>query len=149
MVWEPDPLGAPGKFIDLPGASSLAEQIGDLVRVRDVRPFIFGASETSSLPGSFAAFPLDSGGTNALPSGGSNVPAALSPVVFYPDGSSDSVEIVLAPLDDEDSRQTIVSLSGLTGMLRHRTVILTPEGIEPPDTNTDTRSPVASSTTSP
>ncbi|HWI60189.1 MAG TPA: hypothetical protein VNZ22_23390, partial [Bacillota bacterium] len=36
VLWEPDPVGAPGRFEVLPGAALLLEQVNDLVKVQAV-----------------------------------------------------------------------------------------------------------------
>ena len=39
---------------------------------------------------------------------------------FFPDGSSDSTEITLAPRNAEDGRRLIVKLTGMTGAIRRK-----------------------------
>ena len=50
---------------------------------------------------------------------------------FYPDGTGDSVEIVLTSRDETDVRRITVRLAGLTGTIRRQAVADTTEP-EPP-----------------
>jgi type II secretory pathway pseudopilin PulG len=122
VLWEPDPVGAPGKFELLPGAFSLTEQLNELIRVREVRPpgqdaQTAATAETKSSEGT----PHDTGMAGSSP-------VATRPVKFFPDGSSDSVEVVLGTLDEQDVRRLLVSLSGTTGTLHHRFFSTGPDG---------------------
>ena len=125
VVWEPDPVGAPGKMEALPGSELLLEQVNDLVRVRDagqpgmVRCDILDTATPTppSTPANGhedapAAAPVADGTSSSLP-----------PLLCYPDGSSDSLEIVLAASDSTDKRLAVVTLWGVTGISQHRFVI--------------------------
>ena len=118
VAWETDPLGAPGQFEALADAKPYTTQIDELVRVRPFRaqtpavPTVAGSSASSSL-----LTPTESSAGGDAPS----APQALS-ILFYPDGSSDSAEVVLSSLDDGDAKQMAVKLSGLTGVLRRRAI---------------------------
>ena len=138
VLWEPDPLGAPGKFEPLIGAAQLVDEVNDVVRVREVRQL--GANLTTASAGTaYAAFtPTTAGNTNATVLGEDCMPVSTPPVTCYPDGSSDSVEIILSPQDDEDLRRSVVSLSGVTGALKHRPVLLMADGTETPEDVTPT-----------
>ena len=82
-------------------------QINDLVRVLPVEA-------TTNAPAFSQGFPESTGEF------GDSSESGPAPVMFYPDGSSDNVEVVLVARDDEDPRRMIVRLSGMTGMLwRH------------------------------
>jgi type II secretory pathway pseudopilin PulG len=132
VLWEPDPVGAPGTFVALVAAAPLLERLDDLVQVREVRP---GGSDDFQLPGETPGFDAFSAGaeeTNA-PAAGNGLAADFAPpVTCYPDGSSDSVEIILRSIDSDDTRRSLVTLSGETGALRHRTIALMPDGTRPP-----------------
>ena len=124
VLWEPDPIGAPGKFELLPGAYSLTEQLNELIRVHEVRP----PSNEGDSAQAAAAKSAESPTTNENAVAGTANATATRPVKFFPDGSSDSVEVVLGTLDDQDVRRLSVSLSGTTGTLRHRFFSLGPDG---------------------
>ncbi len=116
VMWETDPVGAPGVFQDLPEAAGYVQSISDLVSIQQVQP-----------GGQSAETPADAAGL-APETGESEVPlveAARSPfsvVNFYPDGTGDSVEIVLTSRDETDARRVTVRLTGLTGTIRRQAV---------------------------
>ncbi len=120
VAWETDPLGAPGQFEALADAKPYTTQIDELVRVRPFRaqppapPAATGPSASSLSP---SPAPTES-------SAGGDAPSASQAltILFYPDGSSDSAEVVLSSLDDGDAKQMAVKLSGLTGVLRRRSI---------------------------
>ena len=119
MLWEPDPVAAPGRFEVLRGAELLLEQVNDLVQVREVRQPGAKSGDAASLDGSSQSPSSQVGGTNQMAS--LDAPASsMPPLTCYPDGSSDSAEIVLAAASGEDTRLAMVTLSGLTGASRHR-----------------------------
>lgn len=123
VAWETDPLGAPGQFEALADAKPYTTQIDELVRVRPFRaqptavPSTAGSSPSSLSPSSSSLTPTESFAGGDTPS----APQALS-ILFYPDGSSDSAEVVLSSLDDGDAKQMAVKLSGLTGVSKRRAI---------------------------
>lgn len=109
VLWEPDPLNAPGIFAVLPEAAGFVRSITELVNVefvRTVEPDV-EATEKSAAAGS-------TGATNEA------VWITFPPVTFYPDGSSDSTEITLASRSEEDGRRLILRLMGMTGSIRRK-----------------------------
>ncbi|MBI5799204.1 MAG: hypothetical protein HZA92_00550 [Verrucomicrobia bacterium] len=116
VTWEADPVGAPGVFRDLPAAASYVQSISNLVSIQMVQPDGQGAEGTGV-------------SADALPNAGSTEePAAeaarnpFSIVTFYPDGTGDSVEVVLASRDEEDVRRLMVRMTGLTGIIRRHVI---------------------------
>lgn len=112
LLWEPDPLGQPGHFVELPEAAHYVANITDLVSVDEVRLL----SE-------------DESGADAVASDKSDAVAmgeesewSFPPVTFYPDGSTDSVEIVLSSRNEDDHRRLIIRLLGLTGAIQREWV---------------------------
>ena len=130
--WENNPLGAPGRFEVMAEAAPYAAQIGDLVRVRirQTRHLAFAevmAPEPTELGLASTEAP-DATTETALPEPTATAfPAAIR---FYPDGSSDSVEMILASTDDQDSQRLAVKLSGLTGVVRRRLLTATERELE-------------------
>ncbi len=137
ILWEPDPFGAPGQYAVLREADSFIERLNELVEVRAVRSLVSVRTNVSGMgtnapvempaPDSVggsdgAAGTLDSGNVSSRP-----------PILFYADGSSDSVEICLASRELEDHRQLVLSLSGLVGTTRRRWVTLSTDGTLEPD----------------
>jgi type II secretory pathway pseudopilin PulG len=123
VEWEPDPIGAPGRFEILREASSYLDQIGALVRVEGWNS-PEGTSQgaaSSSVGMDPAAQPTPTGSTAAIPLSDTNAPAGpRPPLFFYPDGSSDFAELVVRSRNDDERRSVILSLSGLTGAIRQR-----------------------------
>ncbi len=101
-------MGAPGALQDLPQTRPYLEHINDLVQVESVRRTSDGENQT------FAGTPQ--GDAEPEPQGGRLEP--FPPIRFYPDGSSDSVELVLLSRDEQDKRRAVVSLVGLSGLIK-------------------------------
>lgn len=120
VMWEADPAGAPGVFQDLPEAASYVRSISDLVSIQQVQPDGQSAETEAPAPEAEA----------------SETPAEETPrspfsvVNFYPDGTGDSVEIVLTSRDETDARRVTVRLTGLTGTIR-RQAVAEPSTTEP------------------
>lgn len=115
VFWEPDPLTLPGVFEPLREAESYLNGIKDLISIEDVRPF--GASQfVTSRPAASGspAGPAERADQDA------SEPQGFAPILFYPDGSSDSAEIVLASRDGEDDRRIALQFLGVTGTFRRR-----------------------------
>ncbi len=100
MVWEVDPVGQPGVFVDVAEAGPMLEQVRERVRVAEVKA-----------PGRPANQSTNEMSLEA-------VPAGFAPVSFFPDGSSDTVDIILASQNREDYRRLLVQLEGVTGSMR-------------------------------
>ena len=109
VMWEPDPLGAPGIFADLPEAAGYVRGITELVSIEYVRLLENDAAENTGGSGTE---------TNSAPAAGETLRVTFPPVAFFPDGSSDSTEITLASRNDEDHRRLAVRLAGVTGLIR-------------------------------
>jgi prepilin-type N-terminal cleavage/methylation domain-containing protein len=122
LHWEPDPLGAPGRFEQVRSAAPLVGQINELIRVVPAD----APTNAAALPGGESDFARElAGGPETGP----------APVMFYPDGSSDNAELVLMARDEEDPRRMIVRLSGMTGVLQRHLIAPDDEAtapVEPP-----------------
>ncbi len=137
VEWEPDPIGAPGRFEPLREAAPYLEQIGALVLVRPV-PRAAATTTLSMLKG-FEPSPslVPTGDTNsaaigsAMPSDADLAGAGgpPPPLVFYPDGSSDTYELSIQSQDETEVRRVVISLAGLTGTIHSRWV--SPDGSDP------------------
>ena len=119
VTWEPDPLGAPGVFQDLPEAADYVQSITDLVSVQQMQTDESGADGEADFA---ASPPADS----AAKSTGQFFPETphnpVPAVTFYPDGTGDSVEVMLTSRDEEDQRRFSVRVVGLTGSIRRQRV---------------------------
>jgi type II secretory pathway pseudopilin PulG len=121
VLWEPDPVNAPGRFEPLPGVELLLEQVNDLVNVLKVRRP--GSNRKSaSGPWTEALAPLPEGPNTNATYFGEAAAASTFPMTFYPDGSCDSAEILLSAANSEDQRLAVVTFSGLTGASRHQLI---------------------------
>jgi prepilin-type N-terminal cleavage/methylation domain-containing protein len=111
-TWEPDPLGQPGYFEDLADAQWHVQEINNLVQVESVK--LLDAS--SACPSSTDSWQDESQdvSTNAAPAN------AKAPITFYPDGSSDSAEIIVAARSPEEEQRMAVRLVGMTGSISHQ-----------------------------
>lgn len=115
VMWEADPVGAPGVFQDLPAAARYVESISELVSIQQVQPGGSGA-EASAQAAADPASGLQEASVPETPR------SPFSLVTFYPDGTGDSVEIVLASRSEEDTRRFTVRIVGLTGSIRRQLV---------------------------
>ena len=119
ILWEANPLAAPGKFEQLPGAELLIDQVNELVSVREVRQPGANSPESNN-----PKQPVQPNPSQALPAPDSQLMDGASTgtqsLTCYPDGSSDSVEVVVGSANGEDKRLAVVTLSGLTGASSHR-----------------------------
>lgn len=109
--WEPDPLTAPGMFQPLAEATPLVERLNELIQIR---PLPFPESAPTAVASEEATPGL------AQPRSDSNVSTNIPALRFYPDGSSDAADFLVASLDPEDARQVRVRLSGLVGTVRRQ-----------------------------
>lgn len=147
LKWEPDPLGAPGIFEDLPHNPRFVEAIGDDVGLLDIR-LLDGSSFVEQgwgglepMAGTNGAADFSASATNRIAAftadEASSVPTEariLPPTVnFYPDGSSDSAEFLLASRDEEDPRRLLLRMIGLTGTIERHRVLREGEAPEEPE----------------
>ena len=119
VQWEPEPLTEPGKFVRLFEATPFADQLNDLVQFRPMLEAESGNGVFTNQT-TFAAAPAENGAIAAGASTESATAVVPPPIVFYPDGSSDSAELILMSLDEGDLRRLRLSLSGLTGTVRRK-----------------------------
>ena len=118
MTWEPDPAGAPGVFVDVAEAANFIQSINDSVSVREVRFDADASAPSTATPSPLATDqPASLNSTTEEPAR-----AALLPIKFYPDGTGDSVNVVLASRDEEDLRRFAVRMVGVTGAIRRQLV---------------------------
>jgi Tfp pilus assembly protein FimT len=113
VVWEADLLNAPGVFEEYTNKAWSEEIVNELVGVQKVKTVestdlsipaensVADAAETADAQPSEEQFPSNT---------------------FYPDGSCDSADIVLASRNPEDERRLEVHLSGMLGSVSTRTL---------------------------
>jgi type II secretory pathway pseudopilin PulG len=104
LVWEPDPIAQPGVFVDVPEASSIVRELLEHIVIQRVQlPAQLLNTSTNETAASGAAMDSSS--------------STLPPISFFPDGSSDIADIVLASKNPEDIRVVNIHLAGVTGQL--------------------------------
>ena len=94
VLWESDPIRLPGNMTELGEATRMARSVNSLVQVEDVRP------------------PEEAGAVAVQEQ------TSFAPLTFYPDGSSDSAEIILASRGTEEKRRVFIRITGITGAIR-------------------------------
>ncbi|MCX6906108.1 MAG: GspH/FimT family pseudopilin [Verrucomicrobia bacterium] len=121
VSWEPDPLTQPGIFARLSVARPYVDGLNDLIQVEGVR--IADSANSESLKPATAQ-------TADSPESKADSADPMPPIRFYPDGSSDSAEVVLSSRAEDDSRRLSVRLVGITGAI-HRSILPEPGQPEP------------------
>jgi type II secretory pathway pseudopilin PulG len=119
-TWEPDPLRQPGCFADLTEAQWHLREVNDMLQVESVKLLDASAHDPAA-----NACPEDD--EEDLAGTGSSKP--IAPITFYPDGSSDSAEIIVATRSSEEDHRMSVRLVGITGSISHQ--LLTADLEEP------------------
>jgi len=105
VLWEPDPLGAPGEFVDYAPRCTWRALL-DLEGVW---------VESSRLTGPSAyRYLLEAAGA----AGPALDPEAPAPITFEPDGTADTAVVVLAAVEAPEGRRARLELVGLTGRVR-------------------------------
>ncbi len=117
LRWEPQPLSQPGLFVENQSTAPLARSVNELVRVETVR-------RLDAVPATPMAGAATGDTGSPAPAGPDSSLAATNaeswpPIMFYPDGSSDSAVILLASTDNADSRRMLVRWNGLSGTAAH------------------------------
>lgn len=115
LLWEPSPWKEPNTFYPLPHLSGMLRKINEGLRIISVEVLTYTQINPMANVPSAGAEPREQ-----LPAEPENSEPAILPIVFYPDGSSDSVEVKLAPRDPGKTGTAVIRLVGLTGSItRH------------------------------
>lgn len=122
VQWEPEPLLQPGVFVHNLTTAAMARSLNELVRVESIRHLGPDGGE----PPPHAEDPNADHPPHPDATGLPQTEVAIAPpdepchpITFYPDGSSDSAEILLAMVDPADSRRMLVRWNGLNGTAAH------------------------------
>ncbi len=121
VSWEPKPLSQPGVFVADASTVPLAESVSNLLFIEDVRHV--GSGQNSALANTNAApgeAPAEAAPVAPLDALASTNSETWPPITFYPDGSSDSAEILVASNDSSDPRRMLVHWDGLSGSATHQ-----------------------------
>jgi hypothetical protein len=110
-TWEPDPLRQPGCYAELGEAQWHVQEINQMVQVESVK--LLDAASACPLPQTCEEDPEEDESAWA--------PKPMPPITFYPDGSSDSAEIIVtARSPEEEDQKMSVRLVGITGAISHQ-----------------------------
>jgi Tfp pilus assembly protein FimT len=118
VTWESDLLHAPGVFEEYTNKAWSEEIVNELVGVQKVTTAESVAMNASGIDQPSASSQASSTETADAVELEEEFPS----ITFYPDGSCDSAEIVLASRNSEDERRLEVRLSGLLGSVSTRTL---------------------------
>ena len=119
VTWEADALNAPGVFQTYTNKTWSEEMVNELVGVEKVQSI--QSPSVPAQPASVATLPTASEDETS-PQGSASSDSEFPAITFYPDGSCDSAEIVLASRNSEDERRVEVRLTGILGSVSSRTV---------------------------
>jgi type II secretory pathway pseudopilin PulG len=122
VEWEPDFLTAPGVFQEYTNKAWSEDLVNEMVGVEKVLPLdasgaALKTSQTAEEASMASAAETPDSASTPDESAKTDYSEEFPAITFYPDGSSDSAEIVLASRNDEDSRRIAVRLSGILGSL--------------------------------
>lgn len=117
VTWEADLLNAPGVFEEYTNKAWSEEIVNELVGVQKVEPI---SNSGAPMPVAVEAVPAADEASSAT--GEYSSVEEFPAITFYPDGSCDSAEVVLASRNDEDQRRLAVRLSGMLGTMSTRTI---------------------------
>ena len=132
VTWEADLLNAPGVFEEYTNKAWSEEIVNELVGVTKVAAISENGEPLPSLTDatqSGAAVGNEFETIGAVSATGEFSESSDFPsITFYPDGSCDSAEVVLASRNGDDARRLAVRLGGMLGTVTTRTVSATAEG---------------------
>ncbi len=117
VTWEADLLNAPGVFQEYTNKAWSEEIVNELVGVEKVQPI----QSPNSLPLAENQLSATTEATGET-ADAVELEEEFPSITFYPDGSCDSAEIVLASRNGDDERRLAVRLSGLLGSVSSRTL---------------------------
>lgn len=95
VLWEADPLRFPGQMTELFEAAPMAQNVNNLVQVEDAH--LIGEADLPAEEQQQLSF---------------------VPITFYPDGSSESAEIIVASRAPDELRRVSIRVIGITGAIR-------------------------------
>ncbi len=141
LLTEADPVGNPGLYSVVHEGTMYAQEITSrlkILRVRDITTDVQAPVAATSKPlssrSSSVTKPTEVGKTEppgTEVSDGSTIPERIDQsVYFFADGTSDSVEIVVASHDRDDLRRWAIELVGITGTPRRRTLRVNEESAD-------------------
>lgn len=112
VTWEADLLNAPGVFQEYTNKAWSEEIVNELV----------GVTKVAQISESGTPMPMKSMETQATGMEEYSESQGFPAITFYPDGTCDSAEVVLASRNSDDARRLAVRLGGMLGTMTTRTV---------------------------
>ena len=112
--WEPEPLQDPGVFVQRQSTAALAQSVTEHVRSEHVR-LIEPASPSAHPPAARDAWDMSAPASEPPGAPAFGAVEEWPSITFYPDGSSDSAEILVGSTDINDPRLMLVKWNGLSG----------------------------------
>lgn len=112
--WEPEPLQDPGVFVQSQSTAALAQSVTEHVRIEHVR-LIEPASPSAHPPAARDAWDMSAPASEPPGAPAFGAVEEWPSITFYPDGSSDSAEILVGSTDINDPRLMLVKWNGLSG----------------------------------
>lgn len=119
VTWEPDFLNSPGVFQEYTNKAWSEDIVNEIVGVTEVRP-IGPPAPQYVLETDPASLPTVSPSEDDF--GQSGFAPDFPGITFYPDGSCDSAQLILASRNSEDARRVEVRLSGILGSVSSRVI---------------------------
>jgi Tfp pilus assembly protein FimT len=122
VTWEADALNAPGVFQSYTNKTWSEEMVNDLVGVEKVQSLQSPNTPPQTDSASVLAASSDETASTESSTSEKSDSSEFPTITFYPDGSCDSAEIVLASRNAEDERRVEVRLTGILGSVSSRTL---------------------------
>lgn len=123
VTWESDLLNAPGVFQEYTNKAWSEDIVNELVGVQMVKALPSlndSVAPVAPLEEQLPAEPVEESDSDM--GEGELMEEDFPSITFYPDGSCDSAEVVLASRNSDDERRLAVTLSGLLGSVSTRTL---------------------------
>lgn len=112
VTWEADLLNSPGVFEEYTNKAWSEEIVNELV----------GVTKVAQISDSGTPMPVESMDTGATGMEEYSESDGFPAITFYPDGTCDSAEVVLASRNSDDERRLAVRLGGMLGTMTTRTM---------------------------
>ena len=121
VEWEPDFLTSPGVFQTYTNKAWSEDLVNELVAVQEVKPLSPQPTPPASVASVSAESSLDQFPGEAEYGEDFEV-EEVPAITFYPDGSSDSAQIIIASRNEEDPRRIAVTVTGMLGAVSSKVV---------------------------
>ncbi|HYE30909.1 MAG TPA: GspH/FimT family pseudopilin [Methylomirabilota bacterium] len=120
VVCESDPVRQPGEFKPVQESKMFVDQIQQQVCVEELK--IVQADEAARAEGEDIEMDEEEAPISSTTFTSSAQKEPMPAISFFPDGSSDSAEIVLLSLAEEEPRKVLLRLSGIVGTVNRNPI---------------------------